>query len=53
MSSRYVYSVALKNKKEGEVLNGFKNIYGIINLKLEQSGVIMVVSLLTRNLRII
>jgi len=27
MSSRFIYSVALKNKEEIEVLNGFKKIY--------------------------
>ena len=27
MSSRYLYSVALKNKTDTEVLNGFKKIY--------------------------
>ena len=27
MSSRFIYSVALKNKEEVEVLNGFKKIY--------------------------
>jgi len=27
MSSRFLYSVALKNKTDAEVLNGFKKIY--------------------------
>jgi len=27
MSSRFIYSVALKNKTDAEVLNGFKKIY--------------------------
>ena len=27
MSSRFIYSVALKNKTDNEVLNGFKKIY--------------------------
>ena len=37
MSSRYVYSVALKNKKEGEVLNGFKKIYNKSKIKAVRS----------------
>ena len=27
MSSRFIYGVALKNKTDAEVLNGFKEIY--------------------------
>ena len=37
MSSRYVYSVALKNKKEGEVLNGFKKICNKSKIKTVRS----------------
>jgi len=37
MSSRFMYSVALKNKTENEVLNGFKKIYNKSNMKVVRS----------------
>ena len=37
MSSRYLYSVALKNKTDVEVLNGFKKIYNISKIKAVRS----------------
>ena len=43
MSSRFFYSIALKNKTDKEVLQGFKKIYN--NQKLKQFVQIMVQSL--------
>jgi transposase InsO family protein len=37
MSSRFIYSVALKNKTENEVLNGFKKIYNKSKIKAVRS----------------
>ena len=37
MSSRFLYSVALKNKTDVEVLNGFKKIYNISKIKAVRS----------------
>ena len=37
MSSRYNYSVALKNKTDAEVLNGFKKIYNVAKPKAIRS----------------
>jgi len=37
MSSRYLYSIALKNKTDVEVLNGFKKIYNISKIKAVRS----------------
>ena len=37
MSSRFLYSVALKNKTDTEVLNGFKKIYNISKIKAVRS----------------
>jgi len=37
MSSRYLYSVALKNKTYNEVLNGFKKIYNKSKIKAVRS----------------
>jgi len=37
MSSRYLYSVALKNKTDTEVLNGFKKIYDKSKIKAVRS----------------
>jgi len=37
MSSRYVYSVALKNKTDVEVLNGFKKIYNKSKIRAVRS----------------
>ena len=37
MSSRYIYSVALKNKTDVEVLNGFKKIYNKSKIRAVRS----------------
>ena len=37
MSSRFIYSVALQNKTENEVLNGFKKIYNKSKIKAVRS----------------
>jgi hypothetical protein len=37
MSSRFIYSVALKNNTENEVLNGFKKIYNKSKIKAVRS----------------
>ena len=37
MSSRFIYSVALKNKEENEVLRGFKKIYNKSKIKAVRS----------------
>jgi len=37
ISSRYFYSVALKNKKDKEVLQGFKNFYNKSKIKAIRS----------------
>ena len=37
MSSRFIYSVALKNKTDNEVLNGFKKIYNKSKIKAVRS----------------
>jgi transposase InsO family protein len=37
MSSRYIYSVALKNKTDTEVLNGFKKIFNKSKIRVVRS----------------
>ena len=37
MSSRFIYSVALKNKTDTEVLNGFKKIYNKSKIRVVRS----------------